>query len=716
MLFQTPIAVASLTLALVWPAFQVPQTPSTSQPQAQAGQKPDRIVLPDVTVVAQKEPAKAQTLPVSVTAITAEMLERAGVRIISDAAVTAPNVVFTEFTARKLSNARFRGVGASPANPSVTTFLDGVPQLNGNTSSVELIDIDQIEFVRGPQSSLFGRNTLGGLVNVSSARPSLSGWTGRVVAPFGNFKSREIRASVSGPLAPTVGLSLAFSHGERDGFTTNSVTGRIVDDRKATFGKAQLLWAPSHQWETRLIVSGERSRDGDYALHDLAALRNDPFTVARDFEGRQDRDVTSGTFSARRVGGRFSFTSTTGVVRWETVDVTDLDYSPLPFLVRENTEEATQFTQEFRLASTPVRLSDNASVAWQAGVFGFTQDYEQDAVNTIGAQLPPFFAPFPIRLHSPKGTIDDFGLAAFGHATLTFNSRFDLSVGGRADRERKTADLSTFFDPAVAPPGTVESEKTWTNVSPSASLAYRVNDNHMIYASGSRGFKAGGFNPAAPPNATIYDEEHSWNAEGGLKTTWAGGRVRVNGALFYIDWTDLQLNLPIPGGGGQFYISNVGGATSRGVELELTARATEGVDLFGSFGYTRARFSNGSTSQGADVSDNLVPFTPDYTASLGVQVSRTVRPNAVVFGRAELVSRGSFKYDDANAEGQDAYSLVNLRAGVDIRRVSVEGWMRNAFDTRYIPTAFSYPGLAPSGFVGEIGAPRTFGISVGVRF
>jgi iron complex outermembrane receptor protein len=708
MLLHNPIVFAGLLLA---------QAASSSQPQAQSGQKPDRIVLPEVTVVAQKEPAKAQTLPVSVTAVTAGMLERAGVSIISDAAVSAPNVVFTEFTARKLSNARFRGVGASPANPSVTTFLDGVPQLNGNTSSVELIDVDQIEFVRGPQSSLFGRNTLGGLVNVSSARPSLSNWTGRVVAPFGNFGSREVRAAVSGPIASTVGLSVSIGRGERDGFTTNSVTGRKVDDREATFGKAQLLWTPSRQWETRLIVSGERSRDGDYALNDLASLRANPFTVARDFEGRQDRDVATGTLVVRRVGERYSATSTTGLVNWKTVDLTDLDYSPLPLLTRDNTEEATQYTQEFRLASAPVRLSDGASLTWQAGVFGFTQDYEQDAVNTIGAQLPPFFAPFPIRLHNPKGTIDEFGLAAFGNATMTFNSRFDVSVGARADRERKTADLSTFFDPSVAAPATVDSEKKWTNVSPSASLAYRVTDSHMVYASGSRGFKAGGFNPTAPPGASIYDEEHTWNAEGGLKTTWADGRVRANAALFYIDWTDLQLNLPIPGGGGQgFYIANVGGATSRGLELEITARASDGVDLFGSFGYTRARFADGSISSGADVSDKKVPFTPDYTGSLGIQVSRNVRPNLLVFGRAELISRGSFQYDEANTEGQDAYTLMNLRAGVEIRKVSVEGWIRNAFDTRYIPTAFSYPGLAPSGFVGESGAPRTFGISIGVRF
>ena len=168
--FQTFVTTLGIALSFVGPT---PQAPQTAAPV---------VVLPDVNVHAQKEPAKGQTLPISVTAITADMLQRAGVMIVSDAALQAPNVVFTEFTARKLSNARFRGVGSSPANPAVTTFFDGVPQLNANASSVELLDVDQIEFVRGPQSALYGRNTLGGLVNVLSVRPQAREVRQRVVA------------------------------------------------------------------------------------------------------------------------------------------------------------------------------------------------------------------------------------------------------------------------------------------------------------------------------------------------------------------------------------------------------------------------------------------------------------------------------------------------------------------------------------------------------
>ena len=150
-----------------------------------------------MTVTAQKEPADAQTLPLSVTAVSKDTIASDGIAIISDAGIYAPNTYFSEFSARKLSFAHFRGISSGPGNPAITTYIDGVPQLHTNASSVDLVDVDQIELVRGAQSALFGRNALGGLVNVASTRPSLTKWSGSVVAPFGNFGTKEVRGSVS---------------------------------------------------------------------------------------------------------------------------------------------------------------------------------------------------------------------------------------------------------------------------------------------------------------------------------------------------------------------------------------------------------------------------------------------------------------------------------------------------------------------------------------
>lgn len=714
-------SVVGCILATTAPLLAQTASQSASAGPAQTGQQAvGPIVMPPVIVTAQKEPADAQKLPVSLTIVSTDTLKNAGIAQVSDAAGYAPNTYFSELTARKVSNARFRGIGSSPANPGITTYFDAVPQLNANSSSIELMDVGQIELARGPQSALFGRNSLGGLINIPTIRPSLMNWTGSLSVPFGNEAARDVRGSASGPLVNgRLGAGVTLGYGRRDGFTRNDVTGHDLDSRSAFFGKGQLLWTPTSIWEARLIVTGERARDGDFALNDLAALRQNPFHVTRDFEGHTDRDVVATTVLTRREGARIALSTTTGFVRWTTDDVTDLDYSRLPLVTRDNKEEDFQFTQEVRFASAasaPVTLSDQATLRWQSGVFVFTQNYDQDAVNKF---LPFLISPllgFPVSQHSPLSALDDFGVGIYGQATTTVRDRLDISAGARADHENKQATLNTFFSPAIGPGSLVTAEKDFFSVSPQIALAWRTQPERTIYVSASRGFKAGGFNPASPRGSEAYGEEHTWLVEGGLKASWAGGRISTNAAAFFTDWQDLQLNLPNPDVPGQFYIANVGGAASKGVELELSARPHPSVNLFSAVGYTHARFKDRSMSSGVDVSGKKLPNTPDYTATAGAQLSRAVGPAATIYGRAEVTFNGAFRYDDANAAGQDAYSLANFRAGLRGKYLFAEAWVRNAFDTRYIPIAFPYPGFAPSGFVGESGKPRTFGITGGLTF
>ena len=713
---RSTLTLATLVLALV-PTLANAQASGAAQLSPSEQDPEIRIRVPTITVTALKEPEDQQKVPVSVTAVPAETLESAGIRIVSEASILAPNTYFTEWSARKLSSARFRGISSSPNNPGITTYFDGVPQLNSNTSSIELLDIDQIEFVRGPQSALYGRNTLGGLVNITSARPSTSRWNGMLSAPFGDHGTWGVRGAVGGPVIDNR-LSVGFSFAEmnRDGFTVNSVTGNDIDTRSAFSGKAQVLWVPNAAWEGRLIFTSERARDGDYALNDVALLREDPFTAARDFEGRADRDVLGTTVLVRRVSGPIAFSSTTGFVDWRTQDVTDLDYTPAPLLTRDNTEDAFQFTQEFRFASAdsaPRALGDNTQLRWQSGLFLFTNDYAQDAIN----QFSPFvFAPFPVAQHSPRSELEDFGVGLFGQGTVTFGGRFDLAAGARFDYESKNAILETFTDPPLTAPGRVEDEESFSNVSPQISGAYRLQPDKTVYGTVGHGYKAGGFNPASPAGFESYGEEKTWNFEGGVKTLWADGRVSANAAVFHIDWNDLQLNLPDPAVPAQFYIANVGGATSNGVELEIGARAAPGLDLFSAVGYTHARFGEGSSSSGIDVEGNKIPNSPDYTVSAGAQYSHAVGP-ATLQARADAVFYGAFQYDDQNSLGQDAYSLVNLRFAAMGRFLTGEVLIRNAFDTHYIPLAFPYPNFARvSGFMGEMGAPRTVTVTAGVRF
>jgi iron complex outermembrane receptor protein len=710
----------TLAIAIAAPAFAQSSAPETSSgpapQQTTSAQPPQRITEPTVTVTAQKEPANPLTLPVSVTAVTKSVLDSAVVETPADAARYAPNTYFNEFTVRKLSNPRMRGVGSSPLNASVTTFFDGVPQLNANSSSINFLDVRQVEFVRGPQSALFGRNSLGGLVNVETMKPSMTAWTGGFAVPLGNHGAWDLNGNISGPVTDKLGVGFAIGYGERDGFTRNTVTNNFVDHRAATSIKGQVFFTPVKSWETRLIVGVERDRDGDYALNDLAALRATPFTTSRNFEGLNNRDIFSTTFLMRHEGPEFAISTTTGIVKWTTGDTTDLDYTAAPAAQRSNDEGDLQFTQEVRLANAaaaPIKLSNAAALRWQTGVFFFTQNYDQTAVNNFAPfVLSPFIA-FPVAQTSPEAQLDDRGFGAYGQGTITLNERLDVTAGLRLDYEKKTADITTSFAPVIAAPTNVVAEQSYRDVSPQFGATYRIDPELSVFASAGRGFKAGGFNPTSPAGSEDYGEERTWNVEGGVKTSFAGGRGWATASVFFIDWNDLQLNqlnLAVP---GQFYISNVGGAQSRGIEFEVNGRPHANVEVFGALGYTHARFGTGTTAMGANITDNILPNTPQFTGSFGTQITRPVG-QLTAYGRAEVAIFGEMQYDETNTQAQDAYALADFRAGVRHKRTFVELWIKNAFDTRYIPLALPYQ--SASGFIGENGRPRTLGVRAGVSF
>lgn len=710
------LQLACLVLATSVAAFPSSPVPADQNPPQQ-GVPP--VTLPQVVVTAQKEPADAQRLPVSVSAVNRQTLDSTGFSSVGEASIFSPNTLFAELSARKVSNPYVRGIGSSPSNPGVTTYIDGVPQLNANSSNIELIDIEQIEFVRGAQSALYGRNALGGLINVTTARPSMTQWTSRIDSPLGTQRELGIRGAMSGPLSGNAALGLAFGTRVRDGFTVNDVTGHTLDDRSATFGRAQFVYMPTPRWETRFIFGGERDRDGDYALNDLEETRRNPYHAQRNVEGYTDRDIWSSTVLLRHEGQRFAFSSTSGGVWWKTRDFTDLDYSAMPLLTRDNAEKDTQLTQEFRVASAaraPARLSRNFAVEWQAGVVLFLQHYEQNATTSFAPYVLSPSLPVPVNQNSPAAILDDTGIGVYGMGTLTAWSELDLTLGARVDREQRKADIGTSYDPAIAPPTQLNGERTFSDVSPQAAIAWRATSTFSLYTSIGKGFKAGGFNTWAPPGSESYGQEQAWNVEAGVKTTWAQGRVLVNAAYYRINWDDMQLNVPTPGAPAQFYIANVGNAKSTGFEVSMNARPVAALDFYGTFGTAAATFGAGSRSGGVDVSGNDLPLAPGYTASVGAKLSAGLGRSSNAYGRADVVFYGAYHYDDQNRAGQDAYSLLNLRGGFRAGKFGVEAWVRNAFDTRYVPLAFAYGSLTPSGFIGEPGAPRVVGITARVGF
>jgi len=699
------------------------QNPST----AKESSRPLSAEPMTVIVTATKKPEPAQSIPLSVSIVTEDTFRDADIQSVKQASNYASNVFVNEFTARALSNPFFRGIGGSPTNPGVSTVIDGVPQLNSFSSNVEMADVSQIEFVRGPKGALYGRNTAGGLINIIS-RSASEAWTAKAQGEFGNYNYRDLRASISSPLLKDrFSLNLSGGYSERDGYTLNNLTGNDLDKRGAGFGKGQLFFTVNDRLKIRWIISAERDRDGDYALGDLSFIRSNPNHVSRDFEGYNHRTVGSTTLKMEHQSTAVEFSSISGGVWWKNVSLTDLDYQKASlfnsglFAIRNTVNQQHQFTQEFRLSSNKdksINLGTVVNLSWQAGIFIFQQDYQQDAINNSFS----IFNFFPGYVSTSGTTLDDWGIGIYGQTRFTVWKKLDITGGFRFDHENKDAHLKD----AVALSTSLSS--SFSETSPQLSLSYRYAPNQTTYVSVSRGYKAGGFNPAptgvpAPAGTESYGPERTWNYELGHKVMWLSDTLESTLSIFYIDWKDLQLNQQIPFSGGQYYIGNAGAAYSKGIDVETKYRPFYWWELFGSVGYTHARFLNGSIAFNANsmvdqaVGGNVLPFAPTYKANTGTQISWTPVRQATLYLRAQVSLFGDFQYDASNAMGQEAYNLTSFRGGMRAKHWFAEGWVDNLFNTHYVPIAIPYGQLgAPSGYIGESGAPVTYGIRAGINF
>jgi len=674
----------------------------------------------EIVVTARKWMEPLQQVPGAVTVRTAGDLAASGARDLRDAAREVPNLTIGEFSTRRLTFPYVRGIGSGQNAPAVTTCIDGVPQLSYVTVNQELLDVERIEFLRGPQGALYGSDTLGGVINIVPHLPS-SDPSGSITLSGGNFGMIDGRATAEGPLGGGLLGSLGGGYATREGFTRNDTTGHDLDSREAGFGRAQLYFPTRDRWDFRLSLTAERDRDGDYALYDLASLRANPYHARHDYEGYNDRDLVQPVFTARRHGDAAEFTSITAFQWWRTRGSTDLDTTPADLQRKDVREDEHAWIEELRLSSPanePVRMGDRVAMHWLVGAFAFAQNYEQNAITDYRPGGVSYgLWPYSFQMNN-DANLDNLGASLFGQTTFTLDKLWEVGLGLRDDFSHRSAELSSRI-----PPGPIllssDPDRDFNQVSPHASLGLHVMPGILAYTEVSKGYRAGGFNAVSPAGNTSYGEEICWNYEAGLKTAWLDNRLMANAALFHTDWRDLQVNSHVPGGNASdYYIENGGKAGSQGAECELTAKPLQGLEFFGGVGFVDAEYRSGSHSADMDVGGNDLPFAPRFNWNAGSQLTEEFTAHRRAFARLEVVGTGRYYYDPSNLESQGSYALVNLRLGVVSGVWRVEGWVRNLFDRDTVPLAIPY-GQDAQGkpfYVGENGAPRTLGVSLARTF
>lgn len=704
--------------------------PAVAQEAPPAAQQAS--TLDEVVVTARRREERLQDVPVAVTALSSEALENLQASDIGALEGAVPNLTLHEGDAAN-AVVYLRGVGQVDslafADPGVGVYVDDVYLGRAQGAFLSVYDVDRIEVLRGPQGTLYGRNTIGGAVKFVST-PLSADWGGRAEGSVGDYGLVETRISVGGALNEDATLlgKAAVSVSRRDGYSDNAFTGEDDGDKDQIAGRVSAEYRPSDDLSFRLNIDASQdrpdtSRTPARATQVLGLYPDtmaDPFKVDADFNDLNTLDAFGAALTADwAVSDLWSFKSVTA---WRSMDYAshlDLDATPLAVFGVYVDENQHQFSQEFQLTYAGERL--NAV----AGVF-----YFDETDLTYSGLLGPVIS-------LVTGSINDQhnrSWAAYGQATYDLTERLSLTAGLRyTDEDKDFRRTQTFYGPVTAPPERddpgllvtdIDTSESWDSWSPKLGLDYTVSDDVMAYVSVSRGFKSGGFDGRAndASGAAPYDPETLWAYEAGVKSTLMDRRLTANMAVFWNDYTDLQLSSFSADGGGGFIalFTNAGAATTRGAELELTARPVPELTLNATVGYLDARYDEYTGPGGVDISDQRhLVNAPEWSARLGGVYVADLGVNGSLTLGADASYRSKVYPTVSSSEvlAQDGYTLVDafVRWSDGDDRLFLQLGGRNLTDERHIEQGFD---LSDSlGYqLAYFGAPRTVRLTAGFKF
>jgi len=658
--------------------------------RAMAGQDDEPYTLDPVIVTADKTPEDLKEVPASVAVIDENQIEDHSIHDTFDLYRLIPNMHLVQLGPKAAPGiASIRGIGTyMSGEPVVGFFVDDVYQTN---FQMDLVDVERVEVLRGPQGTLYGRNTEAGLIHVITKQPD-DQWGGMVQAGYGNYNTRTVKASVNGPVVQdTLFFRVAGMAGDTDGYFTNEADddNAVSQSRDQNF-RASFRWLPSNDWDVTLNLDAEDSTGGYAVFAPIKDIEDNPHKVDVDWEGEADLYARGASLRARYDMGDMKLLSITAARTDDKTLNNDVDFTTTNAMRMYIDTSDDQVSQELRLHSD----DGDAPLKWLAGVYLYKDEHVDDfRTQMIG-----------IATMRQKGTTDTQGIALFGQASYLFACDLEATAGMRFSHEEREFEFA-WRDGALAgvPDDDGTADKEFDAWLPKFALSYKGFKRIMPYVSVARGYKAGGFNLSADPG-TPYDAEYSWSYEAGTKTNWLDNRLEVNLAAFLIKSEDMQVLLP---SWPDFTVDNAAEATSTGVEAEVRARPVRQLELTGSLGYTRVQFDE-FVKGGSDLAGNNVPNIPNLSGMLDA----TYRFDNGLFASADYTRTGSLYLDAENTHKLGAYQIVGAKIGYETESWDVYLWAKNLFNATYVTRAVEMNNT----WYGRAGDPMTFGVNAAVRF
>lgn len=702
-----------------------------------------------ITVTAQKREQKLIEVPIAISTFSAGNIEQSGITQLTELSDFIPNLSIskaTDFT----SAVTIRGVGSNSRNIGFDTrvgvYLDGVYLGQSPVVNQELLDLERIEVLRGPQGTLFGKNTVAGAINLISKRPSDT-LEGKMSASLGNLNARELQGQMNIPLSDSSAVKFSVTKVDRDGYIKNLATAHDLNERDATSYRAQFRSKLSDKLELSLSVDGLNTE----RLSFLGEAVSDTFSNALDNAAPKKDEVatTTDTYEKRDIYGGMldlSYNMANGfdiksITAYRDTDIfyrNDPDYAVVDFLTIEYSDQYQQWSQEFQLISP----ADDSPFEYVAGLYLYKQeaDTQRDAINGAQSYL---LGNLPGSIIYNNGSLSTKSYAAYFNSAYELNTRTTLGFGLRYTDEKK--DLDWLLNGANS--GIFRIGSTNGSLSDSRSdsyLSYTVNISHALqddlntYAKYSTGFKSGGYNLDYITNNDLvagiaFDKETVGSSELGLKRNFYNNSVSFNMAAFHSEFKGYQVNQFIDLGNGASSISirNAAKVTTEGVELELTYRPISDLEIQLSAGLLDTRFEDfpGGLTGGGNAEGKDLINAPDGNFSFSIQyLSELPAFNADILWRLDMNhSSGFFTTVDnvKNASLKDStvvefghvnsITLVNVRIGLLGNNSNWEAylWGRNLADVRDpIDNRKDFFGTITANYT----EPRTYGVEVVYSF
>ncbi len=680
--------------------------------------------LSEVVVTAQKEETNLQQTPLAVSALGTKQLREYRVWDFKDLTSLAPNLFVVEHGNSTGSNfLNIRGVMGFANEQAVATYIDGVYQFDYFSAPTQLLNVERIEVLRGPQGTLYGRNALGGVVNIVTRQPTNTP-SAYAELSVGNYGQQRYSLSAQAPLVKDkLFLSLGGQYGYRKGYFTNLVTGRDFDRQTSWLFTGTLRYVATDRLSFALSAYNEYNHDeGAYPwVPTRQQIEQQPRQVYSNYlNTERRRNLNTSLRATYRLPG-VTLTSVTAFQRYliDLPDGFDFDFTARDLSNFTNYTQQRNLTQELRAASAPSRES---RLSWTVGAFAFRQ-HTPDTHNSFNLRTDSLLLPANEQRFITTGSALNRGLAGFGQVTYQLTDQLSLTGGLRYDYETRELVTGTAFAVSSGLAAVTQADtalranfRAW---SPKAILSYQASENVLAYASYARGFRAGGLNTSAPTRAQIpYEPENSDNYEVGVKTSLPNQRARFNVALFYLQQRNQQIVTSTNGINSA--VLNIGTMGNVGAELEAAAVPAKGLELSCNAAYNQANYLklplyNDTDKRTESYAGNQPINTPVVSSMLAAQYTYVLgqgQQQPAVFVRGEWRYTGRYYFDYYNQDSQSGYGLLNARAGVSVRHLELAFWVRNAFDRRYI----SYGSLSAQSPTYLQSLPRLLGTTLTAKF